>query len=640
MGKHIDGLSSSRDLQAMHEDELQMLAEELRETIIQTVSTNGGHLASNLGSVELTLAILKRFDAYTDRVIWDVGHQSYSWKLLTGRADVFHTLRKEGGLSGFPKREESLADAFNTGHSSTSISAAVGIARAKHLLSKPGKAIAVIGDGALTGGQAYEALNNIKADDNILVIINDNQMSIDNNVGSLARHLGSIRVNKRYLKAKSRIERLLEHIPFIGQASIRFIRYIKTLLRRAAVVEQSFFETLGLKYYGPIDGHNLDELDQYLEVIKDKKEAVILHVLTQKGRGYRPAEHKPSLYHGVAPFEVEVGVSKKVLPIQDNLSLYNCTSYTQAFSQSLMEIAHEDPNIVAITAAMAQGTGLDAFSKAYPERFFDVGIAEQHAVTMAAGLAVGGMKPVVAIYSSFLQRALDQVLHDVVLQRLHVVFCVDRAGIVGDDGETHQGLYDLAFLSGLPGLTVLCPSDYNSLYEMLTFALYQCNGPVVIRYPRGGERYNKAISRPNLRPALPGAEPLRKGRDLVIAGVGNMTSIALEAADQLQLEGIDVAVIDVRSVKPLDDKMILDQAMQSGQLLVIEETVQAGAVAQQLALKIASGGLQIKLKSLAIGDKMVLQASQARALEEEGLSVNAILQAAKQMIRSRDEAIR
>lgn len=626
LDEKIRQITDPAQLRSLSIEELAELAPELRQLIIRTVSKNGGHFASNLGSVELTLALVHRFDPFVDRVVWDVGHQSYSWKILTGRYEAFKTLRQEDGLSGFPKREESLADAFNTGHSSTSISAALGIARAMKLKGEAGRAIAVIGDGALTGGQAYEALNNINEDDQLIVIINDNQMSIDTNVGSVAQHLNRIRVNSRYLKAKSGIEKILSRIPLLGESSVRLIRYLKSGLRRATARDQSFFEALGLKYYGPIDGHDLVELDRHLALATQIDGPVVLHVLTQKGRGYDDAEVRPSIYHGVAPFEIDLGVEEKkaepgVLPF-----LGNCRSFTAAFSQSILKLAEENPEVVAITAAMAQGTGLSDFQKAYPERFFDVGIAEQHAITMACGMATRGLKPVVALYASFLQRALDQVLHDAVLQQLQIVICVDRAGIVGDDGETHQGLYDLSFLAALPGITILEPSDYRSVYDMLSFALLHCTGPVVIRYPRGGQSLDsKLLLRPQLRTPLPKPELLQEGRDCCIVASGNMTGLALAAAKQLNELNIHTSVIDLRCLKPLDSTFILNHARASALLVTVEEHVMNGGLAHNLALEIAQNGDGIRLLPLAVGDYPILQAKQERALAKEGLSVEAIV---------------
>lgn len=641
MQEKLSSLKDPAQLREMNLAELETLAPALRARIIDVVSANGGHFASNLGTVELTLALLHRFDPYVDRVVWDVGHQTYSWKMLTGRYDDFESLRQENGLSGFPKREESVADAFNTGHSSTSISAALGIARGLKLRGSSAKSIAVIGDGALTGGLAYEALNNIDiTDDNLIVIINDNQMSIDSNVGSISRHLSRIRVSRRYLKAKTGIEKILKHVPLIGKPIISLIKFVKTQVRRATVSEQSFFEDLGMNYYGPIDGHNIEELDKYLNVAACKGEPVILHIVTQKGRGYGYAEAVPSLYHGVAPFEIEVGLQQKREKQPAAAFLSDCTSYTSAFSQSMLKLSQTDDSIVAITAAMAQGTGLSAFAAKYPKRFFDVGIAEQHAVTMACGLATQGLKPVVAVYSSFLQRALDQVLHDAVLQKLHVVFCIDRAGIVGDDGETHQGLYDLSFLNALPGITVLAPSDYRSLYDMLSFALYQCKGPVVIRYPRGGQHIDSArLRRSQLRTPLPAAEILSTGQDLTIAAVGNMTGIALEAEARLREMNIHATVIDVRCLKPLDTDLILNSARSSGLLLTLEENALNGGLAQNLSLAIATQGEQIRVKAHAVGDHPVLQATQAKALENEGLSVNAIVNEVSHLILAQKQAI-
>lgn len=623
----LDQIKNPEDIQTLDKHELEQLADDLRVEISESVAKTGGHLASNLGTVELTLSLLHCFDFRTDKVIWDVGHQSYSYKILTGRRAEFSELRQKGGLSGFPKREESAYDSFNTGHSSTSVSAALGLERAMKMQGQRGRVIAVIGDGAMTGGMFYEAINNIDNEkDDLLIIINDNQMSISDNVGALSNHLNNLRVSRRYNQAKRRGSFILHKIPLIGMGTLFLLNKLKDTLRRKLVKpgDHVYFETLGLRYYGPVDGHDLVSLNRYMLALKDRKGPAVLHVCTQKGKGYPKAEQSPSLYHGVSPFSLDEGVSE--VPIsnaQDN--------FTQAFSMALIDEAARDQRIVALTAAMGQGTGLDAFAAHYPERFFDVGIAEPHAVTMAAGMAAGGMKPVVCIYSTFMQRALDQLLHDVALQNLPVIFGVDRAGIVGNDGETHQGIYDSSFMSAVPNLKILYPSCYAAVKDCLHWALAAQNGPVAIRYPRGSE--NKHVAAAYLKvknmlsdheAALPGPLTLREGKDVTVLVLGQLCGQALEIAEQLAVTGISVEVIDVQLLKPLPLELLLERIMTTKALVTVEEQVSGGGLGAQLALAMQERGIALPFAGMSIADAPVYQASPKESLHDCGLDGGAL----------------
>ncbi|MDI9471280.1 MAG: 1-deoxy-D-xylulose-5-phosphate synthase [Bacillota bacterium] len=647
-GLRLAQIDDPKQLLGRQPSELEALAAELRDFIVEHVAATGGHLASNLGTVELTLALLSVFDPGSNPMVWDVGHQSYVYKILTGRHRQFAGLRQEGGISGFPKREESPYDVFNTGHSSTSISAALGIARGLALRGEKGRAVAIIGDGALTGGLAFEALNDIRqGEDDLIVIINDNQMSIDPNVGGLARHLDHIRTSTRYLHMKSRLEETLERLPVAGRPLSRFLEDVKRRVRRLKRRSATWFECLGLRYYGPVDGHDIAQLQRYLIAARTIKRPVVIHVLTQKGRGYEPAELEPERFHGVAPFKpvckCRVHSAKRrhqptaataavaatdfaeIMPPESKPS-----SFSQAFGRYLMQAAARDPRVVAITAAMAQGTGLEDFQACYPERFYDVGIAEQHAVTLACGLATAGMRPVVAVYSTFLQRAFDQVLHDAALQHLPVIFAVDRAGIVGEDGETHQGIYDLAFLNAVPGLQILCPRDYRALEEAFDYAFRQPIGPVVIRYPRGPEASFPVDPEP--QPPLPAAWRLVEGQDLTIVALGAMLEIAARATRQLAERGIRAELIDARAAKPLDLDTIVDSARRTGNLITIEEVVYRGGLGMTGAAAAAVRGLEIRIRTLAIGDHPVTQARVDRAREREGLAVDRLLETADELL--------
>lgn len=559
----LSKIKSPADIKELSFPELTRLSEEIRTFLLEMVSKTGGHIASNLGVVELTIALHKVLDTPQDKIIWDVGHQTYVHKILTGRKDSFATLRQLNGLSGFPKTQESPYDSFNTGHSSTSISAALGMARARDLKGEAYVVAAVIGDGALSGGMALEALNDAGiAQNRLLIILNDNGMSIAPNVGGLSRYLNKIRVRPFYFKTRERMQAFIDSFPRTGKKVRKFVHRVKSAIK-SMFVPSMFFEDLGIRYFGPIDGHNIGDMVSVFEQAKTMKGPVLVHVSTLKGKGYKYAEEKPHLFHGIAPFEIETGQVLK--PGSEN---YSCV-----FGKKLCELAESDDSIVAITAAMTDGTGLGSFRQAFPRRFFDVGIAEQHAVTLAAGLAMGGVKPVVAIYSTFLQRAYDQILHDVALQNLKVVFAIDRAGVVGDDGETHQGIYDVSYLYTVPNIAILSPATPNELKQMMEYALNDHHGPIAIRYPRGSGYEIKENLQP-LRYAK--GAILREGTDITLIGVGSMVCIALDVAELLMEEGISCEVINPRFLRPVDDDLILGSAKKTGAVVVIQDVIQSG----------------------------------------------------------------
>ncbi len=565
MGEILDGIRSPQDLRSLDHDRLVALAAEIRQEIVETVAVTGGHLAPSLGVVELTVALHREFDSPTDRIVWDVGHQSYAHKLLTGRQEQFCTLRQLGGLSGFPKCGESDHDAFNTGHSSTSVSAALGLAQARDLAGHQHRVVAVIGDGALTGGMAYEALNNAgELGTDLTVILNDNSMSIAPNVGAITSHLNRLRSEPVYSRLRDDIDSLLRRIPRIGPTLSRTVERVKLGLKYV-VLEGMLFEQLGFTYLGPIDGHDMGALLGVLGRARALRGPVLIHVVTTKGYGYGPAEKNPAGFHGTGPFDVASGEAR---------SGSACPSFSSVFGQTLLELAQQDDRILAITAAMRDGTGLGPFAERFPARFFDVGIAEQHAVTFAAGLAAGGMRPVVAVYSTFMQRAYDQVLHDVCIQQLPVVLALDRAGLVGEDGETHHGAFDLAYLSHIPNLTVMAPADGAELEWMLRLAL-KMDGPSAIRYPRGPAGAALGCGgQPSLK-QLSG-RLLSSGDDVGIVAVGTMVAPALAAARLLETAGISAAVLDARFVKPLPQDDILELAEAVRLLVTVEEGTVAG----------------------------------------------------------------
>jgi 1-deoxy-D-xylulose-5-phosphate synthase len=591
MSKNICDYDFPTDLKKMSTSELNGLAEDIREFLIDHLSKTGGHLASNLGVVELTLALHKEFNSPTDKIVWDVGHQSYVHKILTGRATGFVTLRQMDGLSGFPKTAESEHDIFDTGHASNSLSIAAGLAKARDLSGETHQTVAIIGDGALTGGLAYEGLNNIGGTKSrVIVILNDNGMSISKNIGAVSRHLNKVRVSTGYYKFKSKVSGWTRAIPVVGEGIYSGIQHFRDMIKYA-VVDGVIFEQMGFTYMGPMDGHNVKTLMESMELAKHAKGPVIIHVLTEKGKGYKNAEMFPGKFHGTGPFDPATGCSLKT-------SLQ--PTYSEVFGDHLTKLAELDTKIVAITAAMTDGTGLTGFACQFPDRIFDVGIAEGHAVTFAAGLAAGGMKPFVAIYSTFLQRAYDQILIDVCLQNLPVIFAIDRAGNVGADGETHHGLFDISFLRSMPNLTILAPRDGKELEEMMDYAL-TLNGPCAIRYPRGSSP-NLPYPRVHLSE---GAQKLETGSDVTIWAVGNLVSTATEVKTILNKKGIQAAVINPRLIKPMDVKMLLETANETPWLVTLEDNVTIGGFGEQVASILKEMNYNTKLLTIGWPDQFV-----------------------------------
>ena len=560
----LNQVDNPEDLRKLNISEKHELANELRELVIDTVSKTGGHLASNLGVVELTIALHSVFNTPKDKIVWDVGHQTYIHKILTGRKNKISTLRSLNGLAGFPKAVESEYDSFDTGHSSTSISAALGMARARDIKGEKNSVIAVIGDGALTGGMAFEALNDAgSSNTNLIVILNDNEMSISKNVGGLSAFLTRVRTRKYYNKSNNYIKRLTLRIPFVGKKIVKFVRRIKYSIKQL-FLPNMFFEDIGFKYLGPVDGHNIEKLEEILEKAKRLSGPILIHVVTKKGKGYGPAEQNPDKFHATSAFDKETGKSLKEKK----------DDYSKVFGEELVKLAKENEKIVAITAAMRDGTGLTNFAKEFPNRFFDVAIAEQHALTMAAGMAKEGLIPVVSIYSSFYQRAYDQIIHDICTQKLHVVMCIDRAGVVGNDGETHQGMFDLAFLNIVPNITIMAPKDFIELRQMLEFAV-NYNGPIAIRYPRGGEEKTKFLTHEKIEKGK--AEILREGEDVTIVAIGKMVAKAQNVADILEKKGIEAEVINARFLKPLDKETITNSIEKTKNVITIEDgTIEGG----------------------------------------------------------------
>ena len=617
--KLLKNINSPDDIKKLDITQLERLSGEIREFLISKLSVTGGHLASNLGVVELTLALHKVFNTPDDKIIWDVGHQSYVHKIVTGRRALFDTLRQTNGISGFPKFKESPHDSFNTGHSSTSISAALGIARSRDILKGRYSVIAVIGDGALTGGMAFEALNDAgRSPNNLIVILNDNEMSISKNVGGLSRYLSKIRTQPIYYKAKEDFDIILNKIPAIGKSAAKVLDMAKGTIKYM-IMPGVIFEELGFKYLGPIDGHNISELSKVLSRAKLLKGPVLIHVCTQKGKGYSFAEEKPHEFHGISPFEIETGEVK----------VNNGPSYSDIFGKTMLRLAEAEPHLAAITAAMPHGTGLDEFSKKYPERFFDVGIAEQHAVTFAAGLAQNGIKPVVAIYSSFLQRSYDQILHDVALQNLNVVFAVDRAGVVGEDGETHQGIYDLSYLSHIPNMTVASPCDYLEFERLLEYAVFNHKGPMAIRYPRGCGAKKLCVFQPI---SLGKGVKLLAGGDITIVAVGNTVETALKAAELSKAFDIGVEVLNARFVKPVDLSLIEASATKTGNVITIEDNTVRGGFGSSILEGLSSRCVNAKIKLVGFPDIPVLQGSRSNLYKEYGLDAESLVYEIKKML--------
>lgn len=623
--KHI---KSPEDIKDLEIEKLYLLANELRSVIIEQVSKTGGHLSSNLGVVELTIAIHYVFNSPKDKIVWDVGHQCYAHKLLTGRYPLFHTLRRYGGISGFPRLSESPHDAFGTGHSSTSISAASGILEARDILKKMEfkdsdsikKVVAVIGDGALTSGLAFEGLNyagHLKKD--LIVILNDNEMSISKNVGALSSYLSKILAGDLYRKFKKETKALIEGIPKIGEVFSKIAQKAEGSMK-GFFLPGGLFEDLGFNYIGPIDGHNLSLLIDTLSGAKKSDEPVLIHIVTKKGKGYKLSEENPCVYHGVGPFDQDRGIKCGEI------------SYSDIFGKAILEIAESDKRVVAITAAMKEGTGLSAFAERFPERFYDVGIAESHAVTFAAGLASQGLMPVVAIYSTFLQRAYDQIVHDVCLQNLPVLFAIDRAGIVGEDGATHQGIFDISYLRHIPNIVLMAPKDGMELKEMLRFAL-KLNRPVAIRYPRG-----KAQDKMNCSEiGYAKAEVLLEGSDVLILSVGSTVSQSLNAAQRLKKEGIKASVVNARFIKPLDKELILSMAKKIKKIVTVEENVLAGGFGSAiLELFNENNVMNITLKRIGIDDVFIEHGSQAILRDKYGINEEAIYKTAISLLDEKE----
>ena len=592
MSEYLDRINEANDIKKIEPEAYDALASEIRSFIIESVSEHGGHLASNLGVVELTMALHLCMDFPNDKLIWDVGHQAYTHKLLTGRKEDFSGLRTFGGMSGFPKHKESPCDAFDTGHSSTSISAALGYARARDLKGEDRTVVAVIGDGSLTGGMAYEALNNVShLKSNMIIVLNDNKMSISENVGGLSKHLTALRTRESYMDFKMDVERKLKQIPHVGDSVARSVKKSKDSIRQL-FVKGGFFEDFGIKYIGPIDGHDIKEMVRVLNALKRLNEPVVMHVVTQKGRGYVPAEKNPSAFHGVGSFDIATG---------ESLAGKSLT-YTSVFSKTICRLGKAHPDVVTICAAMPDGTGLTAFKKHFPDRFFDVGIAEQHSVTFAAGLAAGGMHPFVAVYSSFLQRAYDQIVHDVCIQNLPVVFCVDRAGLVGADGETHQGIFDLSYLSMIPNMTVCAPKNKYELYDMLYFA-YQYHGPIAIRYPRGSAYEGFKNMRPPIEYGK--SELMFEGEKIALVAVGSMVQTAVQVREKLLDKGINATVVNARFVCPLDTEC-LDRLSRDHQWIVtMEENVLKGGFGEACGDYLLAKHEEVRLIHVGVPDVYV-----------------------------------
>ena len=612
----LNKIDSPKDIKNLNYDALKELAQEIRDYMIEVISKNGGHLAPNLGVVELTLALHKVFNCPKDKIIWDVGHQSYIHKIITGRREAFKTLRQYNGLSGFPKIQESEYDAFGTGHSSTSISAALGMAIARDLKGEDNEVIAVIGDGSMTGGMAYEALNNAgDLQKKLIIILNDNEMSIAKNVGAMSDYLYQLRTAKTYTRIKKDLEGWLKHKNY-GENIINIVRRVKGSVKYL-LVPGSVFEHLGFKYYGPVDGHDLEHLVEVLEVAKATPGPVIIHVITKKGKGYEPAEKSPNKFHGTGPFDIATGkkITKPDAPV----------TYTEVFGKTLVDIAKDDKKIVAITAAMPDGTGLNYFADAYPDRFFDVGIAEQHAVTAAAGMAASGLHPVVAVYSTFMQRAFDSVLHDICMQNLPVVLGLDRAGLVGDDGYTHHGVFDYSYLRLMPQMTIMAPKDENELRHMLATAV-NFNGPIALRYPRGSG-LGVEITEPLHTLPIGKAEEIKTGSNVCLWAVGSMVDEAVKAAEALAEQGISAGVVNMRFVKPLDTELLVKTALQCKNIVTLEEGTVEGGAGSAVLEELNDNGLvgKVKVLNLGIPDKYIPHGDKKLLLRDIGLDHDSII---------------
>lgn len=608
----LDSIRQENDIKKIDEKDYAALAQEIREFLIQTISETGGHLGSNLGAVELTMALHLALNLPQDKIIWDVGHQSYTHKLLTGRREGFATLRKFGGMSGFPKRKESDCDSFDTGHSSTSISAGLGMVKARDIRGEKQTIVSVIGDGSMTGGMAYEALNNAsRLETNFIVVLNDNNMSISENVGGVSRYLNSLRTADTYLELKEGVYNSLHGKSKYGDKVVSQIRRAKSSFKQL-VVPGMFFEDMGITYLGPVDGHNIRAMVHMLGEAKKIKGAVLVHVLTQKGRGYAPAERHPARFHGAEPFDIETGIPSKPR---------NKANYTDIFSTVMCKLGQRDEKVVAITAAMADGTGLKRFHNRYPDRFFDVGIAEEHAVTFAAGLAAGGMKPIVAVYSSFLQRAYDQILHDVCIQNLPVIFAIDRAGLVGSDGETHQGIFDLSYLSSIPNMHIMAPKNKWELSDMVKFAV-EFNAPIALRYPRG-EAYD-GLKEFRLPLVYGKSEPIYEEEDILLLAVGSMVRVAEEVRHQLKEKGYSCSLTNARFVKPIDEQALSVAVREHKLIVTMEENVLSGGFGERVRAYVDGLADRCSVLNIGIPDEYVEHGNVELLKQEIGIDADSV----------------
>jgi len=619
----LEHIEKENDIKNIKAEDLPGLAEEIREFLIRKISVSGGHLGSNLGTVELTMALHLVLDLPQDKLIWDVGHQSYTHKILTGRKDGFEGLRTYGGMSGFPKHKESNCDAFDTGHSSTSISAGLGFVKARDIQGDHYTVVSVIGDGSLTGGMAYEALNNAaQLDKNFIIILNDNNMSISENVGGVSAYLNTIRTDTKYLELKDSIYYRLLDVPKYGQSVVRKIQKAKNSFKQL-MIPGMFFEDMGVTYLGPVNGHDIPALVRVLGEAKHVKGAVLVHVITQKGKGYEPAERHPARFHGAEPFEIETGLPTKPR---------NKASYTDVFATVMNKLGERDEKVVAITAAMPDGTGLKRFRNRYPDRFFDVGIAEEHAVTFAAGLAAGGLKPVVAIYSSFLQRAYDQILHDVCIQNLPVTFAIDRAGLVGSDGETHQGIFDLSYLSSIPNMHIMAPKNKWELSDMLKYAV-NFDGPVAIRYPRGEAYDGLKDFRTPVKMGV--SEWIWRESDIALVAVGSMVETAVSVRERLKEKGFSVSLINARFVKPIDTDVIEEIAQNHRLIVPMEENVFSGGYCDKVISYVCQRKLPLTVLPIALPDQYVEHGNVQLLKKEVGIDAESIERAILQVSDTR-----
>ncbi len=622
MSRLLERIHSAEDIKKFNEAELQMLCRELRKYLLHHVSKTGGHLASNLGVVELTVALEYCFDLPKDKIVWDVGHQAYIHKMLTGRKERFSTLRQLDGLSGFPKPNESDCDAFAAGHSSTSISAALGLAKARDLIGGTEHVIAVIGDGSMTGGLAYEALNNAGRDHtNLIVILNDNQMSIDTNVGAMSKHLNNLRTGNCYRELKEGFKEFRDKVPVLGKGTYFVLEKLRDGAKMLFLHGGSMFEELGFKYIGPVDGHDLPELIELLHNVKELDGPIMIHVKTVKGKGYPYAEERPWEYHGVGAFDLKSGEA----PAKSSGK-----SWSDVFGDKMVELGNNNRKVVGITAAMCSGTGFDGFRRAFPRRFYDVAIAEQHGTTFAAGMAAGGVIPVFAVYSSFLQRAYDQIVHDVCMQNLHVVFAIDRAGIVGADGETHQGIFDLSFLSHIPNMTILSPKNDWELEEMLDFAVNHWDGPIAVRYPRGTAETGFAEY---TQPVLYGkAELIQDGKEIAILAEGHMLKAAAEAARLLEADGFTPMLVNMRFIKPLDTEMLLQAAEKCSHIFTVEDNLKKGGLGSAVTEFYGEKQIDVDVTVLAFPDQYIEQGTQTQLFERYGLDAQGIYESIRERL--------